>query len=166
MAKQYYKRTFTYTGAGFPVTLLNFPFRKVGNAEVLDFDTEKLDLAIAQAVLRKPAFLTGSEIKFLRHLLGHSMREFAANMGSSASTIKSWEDFENKRVENPTNDFSVRNYVAGELRQRYKISAEFAYHREAIQASEFWNPKPLQIPFEAILNSLKTSRVQNKPYEH
>ncbi|HLG21043.1 MAG TPA: hypothetical protein VI895_14680 [Bdellovibrionota bacterium] len=164
MAERYYKSEYTYHGAGFPVMLLNFPFRKVGSMEVLDVDTEKLDLAIAQAILLKPAFLTGNEIKFLRHFLGHSLREFASRMSLGASTIKKWEDVADERLEYPTNDFAIRNLAAGELHQRYRMSAEFAYHREAIQASQFWEPQPLQIPFEAVLHSFKSK--QAAPKDH
>ena len=158
MTERYFKNEYIYQGAGFPVTLLKFPFRKVGEREVLDVDTEKLDLAIAQAVLCKPAFLSGKEIRFLRLLLGQSLREFGGNMGSSAATIKKWEDVEDKLLESPTTDFSIRNFVAGQLHQRHKINMEFAYHREAIQASRFWGPQPLQIPFETVLHSLRSRR--------
>ena len=158
MEKNYTKDSFEYEGAGFPVTLLDFPFRKVGKVEVLDMDTETLDLAIAKAILLKPAFLTGDEIRFLRHLLGYSLRDFASEMGLGHSTIKSWEDEGEEKVENPTNDFAIRNFVAGKLEQKYKISAEFAYHQEAIQASTFWEPEPLQIPFKAMAEFTKRKR--------
>lgn len=150
MPERFFKTEYAYEGAGFTVTLLNFPFRIVGTTEILDVDTEKLDVAIAQAVLLKPAFLSGHEIRFLRHLLGQTLRTFADKMGSGASTIKKWEDAGEGSAENAPIDFAIRNYAAGELNQRYKISAEFAYHREALQASKFWEPRSLHIPFEAI----------------
>jgi hypothetical protein len=153
------RKEYVYRGAGFPVTLIDFPTRKAAGEEILDVDTEKLDLAIACLVLMKPAFLTGKEIRFLRHLLSESLAVFGNHFDLSAAGIKKWEDLDDTSINSVTNDFAIRNYVAKRLAFRFETTIDFAVHRSILEASEFWRPERVEIPFEALARFTKVREV-------
>lgn len=141
------KKEFAYKGAGFPVMLLEFPFRTLQGDEVLDVDMDQLDLAIAFAVLRKPAPLTGNEIRFLRTILTLSLQNFGKELGVTAPAIKKWEDLKDKNMRSITNDFAIRNFVAKRLSFEHERHVDFVVHRSILEASDFWKPESMQIPF-------------------
>ena len=148
--KETTKKEFTYEGAGFPVTLIGFPFKTVHGDEVLNVDPDQLDLAIAFAVLRKPAPLTGHEIKFLRHIVGLSLQNFGKTLGVTAPAVKKWEDLKEKQTGSFTNDFAIRNFVAKGLSFEHKRHVDIAVHRSILEASEFWKPESIQIPYHVM----------------
>ena len=53
---------------------------------------ENLHRAIGLAVVKKPSRLTGTEVRFLRKLLGYSGTDFAKPMGVDATVISKWEN--------------------------------------------------------------------------
>jgi hypothetical protein len=150
MTEKSHEKKFTYMGAGFPVDLIGFPFKKIAGEEVLDVDAEKLDLAIARLVLLKPAFLTGREIRFLRHFLNESMSTFGAHFGISAAAVKKWEDLDDSPIGSVTNDFAIRNYLASRLTSQFKMHFDIAVHQNLLEAGQFWKPEIMEIPFEAM----------------
>jgi hypothetical protein len=98
----------------------------------------------------KPAFLTGSEIRFLRHFLGESLAAFGEHFDLSAAGIKKWEDLVDSPIASVTNDFALRNYVAKRLSFKFETNVDFAVHRSMLEASEYWRPERVEIPFEAM----------------
>ena len=52
----------------------------------------ELHRVIANAVIHKPARLSGAEVKFLRKHLGWSGADFAAHMGVDPTTVSAWEN--------------------------------------------------------------------------
>lgn len=54
-------------------------------------DGEALTHAIAHAVLRKPAKITGKEIRFLRTHFGMSQPDLAQMLGKDVQTVARWE---------------------------------------------------------------------------
>lgn len=152
MADSYKREKFTYLGAGFPVELTGFPFKKVHGVEVLDIETEKLDLAIARLVLLKPAFLVGKEIRFLRHFLGETLSIFGDHFDLSPAGIKKWEDLGDEPIGVATNDFSIRNYVAKRLSVQFEITVDLAVHKSILEAGQYWKPNEhMEIPFENLI---------------
>lgn len=153
MTETYKKEKFIYHGTGFPVILMNFPFKKIGKNEILDCDIEQLDLAIAKLVLLKPALLTGSELKFLRILVNESMEKFSSHFNNAPSTIKNWEDRKDKPVSTSFEiDFAIRSAVAAILHIEHQISANFLIHGTVLKAAEYRAQPmaPIQIPFSDI----------------
>jgi DNA-binding transcriptional regulator YiaG len=53
---------------------------------------EKLHRAIGLVVVRKPARLTGAEVRFLRKLLGYSGADFARHIGVDPTVVSKWEN--------------------------------------------------------------------------
>ena len=65
---------------------------KCGASETAIPAMENLLGALANAVIRKRARLTGDEVRFLRKYLGYSSADFAKRIGSSPSTVSKWEN--------------------------------------------------------------------------
>ncbi len=65
---------------------------KCGAFEVLLPRVTELHRVIANAVIHKPARLSGAEVKFLRKHLGWSGADFAAHMGVDPTTVSAWEN--------------------------------------------------------------------------
>jgi putative zinc finger/helix-turn-helix YgiT family protein len=62
-----------------------------GEYEVAIPAIDELNRVLAEAVIRKPARLTGGEIRFLRTYLGYSSADFAKLIGGNPATISRWE---------------------------------------------------------------------------
>ena len=52
---------------------------------------ERLHRAIGLVVVKKPARLTGAEVRFLRKLLGYSGADFARHIGVDPTVVSKWE---------------------------------------------------------------------------
>lgn len=88
--------TYLYTGSGLPnVVLVGVEVRRCpscGHHEVALRRVTDLYRTIADAVIRKPARLSGAEVRYLRKYLGWSGADFARHVGVDASTVSSWEN--------------------------------------------------------------------------
>jgi len=62
-----------------------------GEYEVAIPAIDELDRTLASAVIRKPARLSGAEVRFLRSYLGYSGADFAKLIGSDPATVSRWE---------------------------------------------------------------------------
>lgn len=84
-----------YAAGGLPqVVLVGVEVRRCpecGAEEMAIPRIEELHRVIAQAFLRKPTRLAGSEIRFLRKYLGWSGTDFASRMGTARETVSRWE---------------------------------------------------------------------------
>jgi transcriptional regulator with XRE-family HTH domain len=113
-------------------------------------------------VLRKPAHLTGSEIRFLRHIVGLSLQKFGEELGITAPGVKKWEDLKEKEMRSVTTDFAIRNFVARRLSFEHNRYVDIAVHRSILEASEFWKPEPIQIPYH-VMKEFRRNRVHSSP---
>jgi hypothetical protein len=82
---------FVYGGFGFPVALLNVPMVRVRGAWTPDVDFNALSHRLLQALSRKPARLTGHEIRFIRHSLSMTLEQFAHRFGVTHPGVIKWE---------------------------------------------------------------------------
>lgn len=84
-----------YAAGGLPqVVLVGVEVRRCpecGAEEIAIPRIEELHRVIAQAFIRKPTRLAGSEIRFLRKYLGWSGTDFASRMGTARETVSRWE---------------------------------------------------------------------------
>ena len=81
-------------GLGFPVQILNAPFKKIREQWVLDVNFEKYQKTVLLALALKPARLSGNEIKFIRHYLEMDLKTFGKRFGCVAhSAVIKWEKF-------------------------------------------------------------------------
>lgn len=90
------KENYRYLACGLPnVTLKGVEVRRCGTCgdhEVVIPRIEKLHEALALAVVKQEARLTGAEVRFLRKYLGYSGADFATLIGVSAETVSRWEN--------------------------------------------------------------------------
>jgi len=106
--------TYRYVESGLPnVVLIGVEVRRCpecGHHELVLPRVVELHRSIAHAVIRKPARLSGSEVRFLRKHLGWSGGDFAAHIGVDRSTVSSWEN--DRDPIGPTSDRLLRLMVA------------------------------------------------------
>jgi len=82
---------FVYEGFGFPVVLLNVPMVRVRGEWTLDVDYNDLSRRLLEALARKPARLSGNEVRFTRHSLSMTLEHFAARFGVTHPAVIKWE---------------------------------------------------------------------------
>ena len=88
--------TYRYRESGLPnVALVGVEVRRCsacGHHELVLPRVTELHRAIAHALIRKRARMSGTEIRFLRKHLGWSGVDFANHVGVDPSTVSSWEN--------------------------------------------------------------------------
>jgi DNA-binding transcriptional regulator YiaG len=100
MSQKKVQKSYIDYGFGFPVQLLNAPFKKVREEWVLDLNFEKYEKAVLMALVLKPARLTGNEVRFIRHHFEMDLKAFGKRFGDVAhSAVIKWEKFSDQ----PTN---------------------------------------------------------------
>ncbi len=106
--------TYLYTESGLPnVVLVGVEIRRCpscGYHELVLPRITELHRTIAQAVIHKPARLSGAEVRFLRKYLDLSGVDFARHVGVDPSTVSNWEN--DKDPIGPTSDRLLRLMVA------------------------------------------------------
>ena len=90
-----------------------------GHEEVEIPKAEQLHGLLVNELIRKPAALTGSEIRFLRKELGMNGRAFAGQLGMTPEHLSRLET--GRRTVSPTTSLLVRLAVAWELTRRRRI---------------------------------------------
>jgi len=90
------KETFIYEGLGFPIELVNAPFKFVLGSWVLDLNMKALQEFVFKGLIHKPTFLAGKELRFMRKFLDMSTTEFGRKIGVSHVTVVKWESEQTK----------------------------------------------------------------------
>ena len=103
------------------VQLVDAPVWECGNGhqEIEIPNAEQLHRLLTNLLIRKPAVLRGTEIRFLRKELGLSGRAFAQRLGMTPEHLSRVET--GKRDTTSTVDLLVRLAVAWELTRRQQI---------------------------------------------
>ncbi len=120
MSTKKIQKTYIDNGFGFPVQILNAPFKKVLNEWALDLNFEKYERAVLFALAMKPVRLSGNEIKFIRHHFEMDLKKFGSRFGDVAhSAVIKWEKFNDE----PTNmnwatEKDIRLAIVDELKPR------------------------------------------------
>jgi len=92
MKKDIYYKDMIFKGFGFPVMIKNAPFYKLGSTEILDIDPASIRDQVFLKVARKPARITGAEVKFIRSTMEQTQDAFAKRIGiKDRSLISKWE---------------------------------------------------------------------------
>lgn len=90
------KETHEYTESGLPnVKVVGVTVNRCTKCDEVEIEIprlESLHKAIAAALLRKGARLSGAEVRFLRSHLGYSGADFAKVIGVGPSTVSRWEN--------------------------------------------------------------------------
>lgn len=90
------QETFVYEGFGFPVVLVNVPMVRVRDAWTPDVNLNKLSDRLLEALARKPARLTGNEVRFIRHSLSMTLEQLARRLCVTHPAVIKWERAENR----------------------------------------------------------------------
>ena len=86
------QKVYIDNGFGFPVQILNAPFKKVRNSWVLDLNLEVYEENILLAVAQKRSRLTGNEVRFVRQSFSMTTTEFGKRFGDNKhSAVLNWE---------------------------------------------------------------------------
>ena len=85
-----------WNGFGFPVIFEEVPAIKLRGELIPDLDFEKVAPEIIKLICSEQELpLSGNQVKFFRHSLGLSMREFAKIIGVTHQSLMRWEDRKN-----------------------------------------------------------------------
>ena len=121
---------------------------KCGNSEVLIPRMAKLHRAIAQALIKSPARLTGEQLRFLRKHLGMSGDQLGQYLHTDKTKISKWERGEDSI--GPPTDRLIRLLAAAldsELRPGVSLVAE-QLPKIADESGSLWE---LQVEVETLL---------------
>lgn len=86
------QKRFVYHGFGFPVVLRNVPMVKVRGSWTPKVDYNRLARDVLLALAHKPARLTGSEVRFIRHHFEMNLTHFGDHFSVSHPAVLKWED--------------------------------------------------------------------------
>lgn len=78
-------------GFGFPVTLLNVPLIQVRGEWVPSINQKELQSLVTQALVVKPARLTGHEVRFIRQFTQMTLEQFAKRFDVTHPAVLKWE---------------------------------------------------------------------------
>ena len=88
------QKSYTDNGFGFPIKLLNAPFKKIHGEWVLNLNFEQYEKAALLALAMNSARLTGNEVKFIRNHFEMDLKAFGKRFGDVAhSAVIKWEKF-------------------------------------------------------------------------
>lgn len=90
--KKKIQKTYQDYGFGFPVTLLNVPMVEVRGEWIPDVNQKELQQRVVEALVLKPARLSGSEIKFLRLFADMTLEKFAERFDVTHPAVLKWEN--------------------------------------------------------------------------
>ena len=76
---------------------------------VLNLDMELLQRIVLEAIIHKPALLSGTEIRYIRKYMYLSMEEFGKTFGVSHAAVSKWENSRNGIV--PALDVCIRLHI-------------------------------------------------------
>jgi DNA-binding transcriptional regulator YiaG len=96
------------------IYLENAPVRRTRHGDVLDIDIAALEREIAWEIVSQGIPIRGSEVSFLRKVLGISMERFGRLLSLSGPAILKWERARTKRLA-PVNEVAVRALMAERL---------------------------------------------------
>jgi len=102
------EKTFNY------IHLKCIPMKKSAKGMVMNFDREKLDRLVAEAIVVNPVPLRGIEVKFLRQVMGLSLNKAGTPLGITASAIFYWESAPETRL-TIVNEVAFRSLAAERL---------------------------------------------------
>ncbi|HSW87228.1 MAG TPA: hypothetical protein VLG49_07015 [Rhabdochlamydiaceae bacterium] len=112
------RKTLVFKGLGFPIKLINVPMKKMAGEWVFDINFNKLQLTVFYCLLRKPAPLTGGELKFIRKFLNMTTTDFGKIFGVSHVSVVKWES--GKTHATLSTDVCIRLYIFDHLKAKDK----------------------------------------------
>ncbi len=120
MANKKIKKSHLDLGFGFPVLILNAPFKQIRGEWVLDVDFNKLERIVLESLAKKPSRLTGNEIKFIRNYFEMDLKAFGKRFGDVAhSAVIKWEKSQDEFTNmNWSTEKDIRLFIIEKLQPR------------------------------------------------
>lgn len=89
-------KNYLWNGFGFPVIFEELPAIKLRGEQVPDIDFSKVAPDLIKFICSEQELpLSGNQIKFFRHALNFSMRDFAKLIGVTHQSLMRWENRKN-----------------------------------------------------------------------
>ena len=118
MKKRIQKR-FIDRSLGFPVILFNAPMISVRGQWALDVNLNYYQEAVLERLARKPARLTGSEVRFIRTHFEMTVRRFAERLSIKHPAVIKWERKQDKATRMIwSTEKDIRLFILNELKRR------------------------------------------------
>jgi hypothetical protein len=118
MKKKIQKR-FIDRSLGFPVTLFNAPLINVRGQWALDVNLNDYQEAVLELLARKPARLTGSEVRFIRTHFELTVRQCAERFSIKHPAVIKWEKKHDKATRMMwSTEKDIRLFILNELKRR------------------------------------------------
>ena len=115
-------KKFLYEGFGFPILLLNVPIREIRGVEVPDINYNVLQKIVLEELTRKPAPLTGDEVRFIRQYFELTLVEFAKRFGVTHPAVLKWEKSKNKIAKIiPSTELYIRLFILESLKANNEV---------------------------------------------
>lgn len=121
--------TFVFEGLGFPVVLVDAPWKKVFGEWALDINLKKLQEVVLQTLIHKSNPLNGSELRFIRKFLELTTAAFGKLFGVSHVAVVKWENDQSQI--NPSTELCIRLHIMDRLVPKDKEFRKF-YHDMSI----------------------------------
>jgi DNA-binding XRE family transcriptional regulator len=111
MSKKFVKEPNWY-GLDYVTVLLPVSRVSEQHGELVDAKVwSSAELLVGRELIVRGYPIRGIELKYLRKVLGHSLREFASLLGLSQTAVMKWEKQSKRRLE-PINEVAVRALCA------------------------------------------------------
>jgi hypothetical protein len=93
--KKKIQKIYQDNGFGFPMTLLNVPLIQVRGEWIPFVNQKELQSLVTQALVVKPARLTGNEVRFIRQFTQMTLEQFAERFDVTHPAVLKWEKTKN-----------------------------------------------------------------------
>ncbi len=104
--------TFTYTGLGFPIELIDVPMRKIFGEWVIDINLNILQIEVLKMLIHKLTPLQAVELRFIRKYFEMTTTAFGEAFGVSHAAVIKWES---GQLPAPPMDLYIRMYIMDRL---------------------------------------------------
>lgn len=154
-------KNYMWNGFGFPVVFSELPAIKIRGEVVPDVDLQQFAKPLVQIICAKQSVpFSGNQVKFIRHYLNMSLREFAKFMNVTHQSVMRWEKTTNSAARIDINtEIVFRLKVLQQLKSSAKDIAEVVkkvQHTERLKPTSSYvqNFEPIRVPEKVIQANL------------
>lgn len=116
MIKRKIEKNYIYHGFGFPVVLHNVPMIEMRGVWTPDIKWNRLEKIVLLLLAHQPYELTGNQVRFIRHCLKMSQRDFAELFRVTHVSVVKWEKLRDKAARMQlTTQIAIRLHVLDNL---------------------------------------------------
>ena len=144
-------KNYQWNGFGFPIIFEKLPAIKVRGELIPDINFDELASPIIQFICIKQDFcFSGNQIKFIRHYLKMTLRDFANFIGVTHQSVMRWEEKAKASAHMGAHvEFVMKIKVLKALHSTSKIinkAVETIDSVDNVKSSSYRNSKPLRVP--------------------